>query len=228
MIIFCFDNWQATDFLKEIITDIYSSFVLVEILMSFWNDFVFFCKFMIYHSICILWLDSDHSTAKYFNSFHSNKNFSRHSLCFDGYERRSHIIEDVIAISWNSILSFLSIGTKYIFFLETRKKIMQRILCLTRSTRTLDSIATFNSHDDEYEFLNVRRWQIIFSFLINNEYFSIFDFNEFVNVLSFTFFDMSFFRLDIILYIIKFLKHIKSNFLFSWLCNLSYLIWKSI
>ena len=88
MIAFYFDSWQATDFLKEIITNIYSSFVLVEILMSFRDYFVFFCKFMIYHSICISWLDSDHSTAEHFNSFHSNSNFSKSSLCSDYHERK--------------------------------------------------------------------------------------------------------------------------------------------
>ena len=71
VIVFCFDNWQATDLLKKIITNIYNSFVLAEILTSFRNHFVFFCRFVIHHSICTSWLDSDHSTAKHLNSFHS-------------------------------------------------------------------------------------------------------------------------------------------------------------
>ena len=88
VIVFCFDNWQVTDFLKEIITNIYNSFVLVEIFMNFRNHFVFFCRFVIYHSICISWLNSDYSTAKHLNLFHSNNNFSKHSLYFDCHERK--------------------------------------------------------------------------------------------------------------------------------------------
>ena len=72
--------------MNEIITNIYNSFVLIEIFISFRNYFVFFCKFMIHHSICILKLDSDHSTAQYFDSFHSNSNFSKHSLYIDYHE----------------------------------------------------------------------------------------------------------------------------------------------
>ena len=99
---------------------------------------------------------------------------------------KAHIIEDVITISCNFTFSLLSVETKCIFFLETQEKIMQRMLCSARSTKTLKSIETINSHDDEYKFLNVQRWRITFSSLISSEYFSIFDFNEFVNVLSFT------------------------------------------
>ena len=88
MIVFCFDNWGATDFLKRIITNIYNSFVLAKFFINFWNHFVFFCRFVIYHSICILWLDSDHLTAKHLDSFHSNNNFSKHALCSDFYERK--------------------------------------------------------------------------------------------------------------------------------------------
>ena len=116
-------------------------------------------------------------------------------------KRESHIIEDVIAISCNLIFSFLSVEAKYISLFETWKKIMQWMLYSARSARTSKSIKTINYYNDEYQFLNVRRWRITFSFLINNEYFRIFDFDEFVNVLSFTSFDMPFFRLDIILYI---------------------------
>ena len=87
MIIFCFYNWQVTNFLKEIITNIYNSFVLTEILINFRDHFVFFYKFVIHHSICISWLNSDHSTAKHLDSFHSNNNLSKHSLCFDCHER---------------------------------------------------------------------------------------------------------------------------------------------
>ena len=80
VIAFCFDNWQATNLLKKIITNIYNSFVFIEIFTSFWNHFVFFCRFIIHHSIYILWLDNDHSTAKHLDSFHPNSNFSKHSL----------------------------------------------------------------------------------------------------------------------------------------------------
>ena len=98
-----------------------------------------------------------------------------------------YIIEDVIAISCNFTFLFLSIETKYIFLFETREKIMQRMLCSTKSARTSKSIKMINFYDDEYEFLNVRRWRIIFQFSINNEYFNIFNLNKFVNVLSFNF-----------------------------------------
>ena len=138
-------------------------------------------------------------------------------------KKESHIIENVIAISCNFTFSSLSVETKCISFLETRKKIIQRMLCLTRSTRTSKSITTINFHDDEYEFLNVRRWRITFSFLIDNEYFNIFDFNGFVNVLLFIFFDMSFFRFDIFLYISDLLNI--SNLVFWFLNYTIYLIW---
>ena len=71
VIVFCFDSWQATDLLKKVITNIYNSFVLAEILTSFRDHFVFFCRFVIHPLICISWLDSDHSTAKHFDLFHS-------------------------------------------------------------------------------------------------------------------------------------------------------------
>ena len=88
MIAFCLDNWQATDLLKKIIMNIYNSFVLTEIFTSFRNHFVSFCRFIIHHSICISWFDSDHSTAKYFNSFHSNNNFSKYSLNSDCHKKK--------------------------------------------------------------------------------------------------------------------------------------------
>ena len=100
---------------------------------------------------------------------------------------------------------------------------MQRMLCLARSTRTSKSIKTINFYNDEYEFLNVRQWRITFSFLIDSEYFNIFDFNEFVNVLSFTFFDIFFFRLNIILYISNFLSI--SNLVFYFFNYAIYYIW---
>ena len=71
MITFCLDNWQATNLLKRIIMNIYNFFVLAEIFTSFRNHFVFFCKFVIHYSICISWLDNDHSTAKRHDLFHS-------------------------------------------------------------------------------------------------------------------------------------------------------------
>ena len=74
--------------LKEIITNIYSSFVFAEIFINFRNHFEFFCRSVIHYSINISWLNSDHSTAKYFNSFHSNRNFSKYFLCIDCYKKR--------------------------------------------------------------------------------------------------------------------------------------------
>ena len=134
-----------------------------------------------------------------------------------------HIIKDVIAILCNLTFSFLSIEAKCISFLEMREKIMQRMLCLTRSARTSKLIEIINFYDDEYKFLNVRWWQIIFSFLIDSEYFSIFDLDEFVNVLSFIFFDIPFFWLDIILYISDFFNI--SNLIFYFLDCAIYYIW---
>ena len=223
VIVFCLDNWQATDFLKEIITNIYNSFILAKILTSFRDHFIFFCRFVIHHSICISWFDNDHSIAKHFNLLHSNNNFLKHSYILTVTKKKSHIIEDVIAISCNFTFSSLSIEAKCIFFLETQEKIMQRMLCSIKSTKTSKSIETINFYDDEYEFVNVRRWQITFSFLIDSEYFNIFDFNEFVNILSFIFFDISFFRLDIILYISDLLSI--SNLVFYFLDYATYHIW---
>ena len=138
-------------------------------------------------------------------------------------KERSYIIEGVIAISCNYTFSFLSIKTKCISFLQMREKIMQRMLCSAKSVRTLKSIKTINSHNNKYEFLNVRRWRITFSFLIDNEYFSIFDLDKFVNVFLFIFFNMSFFRLDIILYISNCLSI--SNLVFYFLDCAIYYIW---
>ena len=138
-------------------------------------------------------------------------------------KEESHIIENVIAISCNFTFSSLSIETKCNFFLETRKKIMQRMLYSARLTKTSKSIKMINFYDDEYEFLNVRRWRITFSFLIGNKYFSIFVFNEFVNILSFTLFNIPFFRFDIILYISDLLSI--SNLIFYFLDCAIYYIW---
>ena len=86
---------------------------------------------------------------------------------------RSHIIEDVIAIL-HSCSNQLKQNA--VFFLETWKKAMQRTLYSAKSTRTLKSIKTIKFYDDEYEFLNVQQWRIIFQFLINSRFliFSIF------------------------------------------------------
>ena len=138
-------------------------------------------------------------------------------------KRRSHIIEDVIAISCNLTFSSLSVEAKCISFFEMQKKIMQQMLCSARSTKTSKLIETINFYNDEYEFLNVRRWQITFLFLIDSEYFSIFDLNEFVNVLSFTSFDIFFPWLDIILYISNLLSI--SNLIFYFLDCTIYHIW---
>ena len=112
-------------------------------------------------------------------------------------KEESHIIEDVIAISYNLTFSLLSIGTKYIFLFKTRKKIMQWMLCSARSTRISKSIEMINFYDDEFEFLNVRRWRITFLFLIDNKDFNIFDLDKFMNVLLFISFDISFSQLVI-------------------------------
>ena len=116
MLIFCFDNWQAIDLLKKIITNIYNSFVFVEIFTSFQNHFVFFWKVVIHHSICISWLDNDHLTAEYLDSFYSNNNFSKHFLCSDCHEKkiiyhrrrhRNFVQSFILAfISWNEIYFF--------------------------------------------------------------------------------------------------------------------------
>ena len=71
--------------------------------------------------------------------------------------KKSHIIENAIAISCNLTFSFLSVETKYIFLFETRKKIMQQMLCSVRLAKMSKSIATINFYEDEYKFLNVRR-----------------------------------------------------------------------
>ena len=122
MIVFCFDNWQTTDFLKTVITNLYSSFVLAEILTSFRNHFVSFCRFIIHHSICISWFNSDHSIAKHLNSFYSDSNFSKHSLCFDCYEkeityhqRRHHNLVQ------SYILVFISRNEMYFFFRNVKE-----------------------------------------------------------------------------------------------------------
>ena len=138
-------------------------------------------------------------------------------------KEKSHITEDVIIISCNFTFPFLSVEAKCIFFLKTRKKIMQRMLCSARSIKTSKSIEMINSHDDEHEFLNVRRWRITFSFLIDNKYFNIFNLNEFVNVLSFILFNMSFFQLDIILCILNLLSIL--NLVFYSLDCAVYYIW---
>ena len=138
-------------------------------------------------------------------------------------KRESYIIEDVIAISCNFTSLLLLIRAKCISVLETREKIMQQMLCLTRSARMSKLIKMINLYDDEYEFSNVRRWRITFLFLIDSEYFSIFDFNESMNVLSFTPFDMLFSRLGIILYISDLLNIL--NLAFYFLDCATYYIW---
>ena len=138
-------------------------------------------------------------------------------------KKKSYIIEDAIAISCNLTFSSWSIETKYIFLLETQKKIMKQMLCLTRSTRTSKLIKMINFCNDEYEFLNVRQWRITFSFLIDNEYFNIFDLDEFINVLLFPFFDMFFSLSSIILYISDLLNIL--NLIFYFLDCAIYHIW---
>ena len=121
MIVFCFNSWQAIDLLKKIITNIYNSFILAEIFTSFRNHVVIFCKFVIYHSICISWFNNDYLTVKHFTSFHSNSNLSRHFLYFDCYEkkityhRRRHRnlvrFYILVFVNWNKIY-FLSRNAK--------------------------------------------------------------------------------------------------------------------
>ena len=160
-----------------------------------------FCKFVIQHLIYILWLDSNHSTAKYLNSFHSNSNLSKYFLCIDYHEsENTYHRRRYCNLLQFYILVFISRSEMYFFFLETREKIMQRMLYSIESTRTLKLIETINSYNDKYEFLNVQRWRIMFQFLINNEYFNIFDFNKFVNVLLFI--SSIYFSFDLILFYI--------------------------
>ena len=116
MIVFYFDNWQAIDFVKEIIMNIYNFFVLTEIFTNFRNDFVFFCKFVIHHSIYISRLNSDHSTAKHLNSFHSNSNLLKHSLYSDCYEREiMYYRKRHCNLVQFYILVFISRSEKYFF-----------------------------------------------------------------------------------------------------------------
>ena len=72
-------------------------------------------------------------------------------------KKELYIIENVIAILCNLTFLSLSIEMKCISFFETREKIMKRMLCSAKLTRTSQSIKTINFHDDEYEFLNVQR-----------------------------------------------------------------------
>ena len=121
MIVFCFDSWQAKDFLKKIITNIYNSFIFTKFLMSYRDHFVSFCRFIIYHSICILWLDSDNLIAKYLDSFHSNRNFPKPSLYTDCYEneiiyhrkRHRNLLQ-------SHILAFIS-RSEMLFFRNAKK-----------------------------------------------------------------------------------------------------------
>ena len=168
------------------------------------------------------WQRSFNCETSWFTSF-KQEHFETLFMFWLSRKKKSHIIESVIAISCNLTFSSLSVEAKFISFLEMRKKIMQRMLYSTRSTRMSKSTETINFYDNEYEFSNFRRWRITFSFLIDNAYFSIFDFNEFMNILSFILFDMPFFRLDIILYISDLLNI--SNLVFYFLDCVTYHIW---
>ena len=119
VIVFCFHNWWAIDLLKEIIMNIYNFFVFIEIFTNFRDHFVFFCKFVIYHSICILWFDNNHSTAKYLNSFHSNNNFSKYFLCTDCHKKEIIYHRRRYRNFLQFIFSSLSVETKCISLFET-------------------------------------------------------------------------------------------------------------
>ena len=122
IIVFCFDNWQATNLLKKIITNIYNSFVFTEILTSFRNHFVFFYKFVIHHSICILWFNSGHLITKHFNSFHSNNNFSKHFLYSDCHEKKiTYHRKRHRNLVQSYILVFISRNKMHFFFRNARK-----------------------------------------------------------------------------------------------------------
>ena len=192
--------------------------------MSFQNHFVFFCKFVIHHSICILWLDSDHSTTKHLDSFHLNSNFSKYSLCSDCYK------EEIIFhrkryrnLVQFYILVFISRSEMHFFFRNAKKdnttnvvfsKISKnikvnwnnqflwwRIWILKCSTMT--------------NYVLILDWQWVFQYLRSwwiRECFVIY------------FFWYAFLSIWHYFVYIKPLEHIKSSFLFSWLCNLSHSI----
>ena len=122
MIVFYINSWQATNPSNEIITNIYVSFVFTEVLTSFQNYFMFIYEFMLHHSICILWFDSGHSVAEYFISFHSNNNFSKHSLCTDCYENEIIYHRRCYCNFLQShILVLISRSKMYFFFRNVRE-----------------------------------------------------------------------------------------------------------
>ena len=173
VIIFYLDNWQATDLLKEIIRIFITLLFLLkfsrvfEIISCPSADLWFIIRFTLHNLTAVTQL------RNILIHFIWTIIFQNIFYTLTVTKERSHIIKDVIATSCNFTFSSLSVKAKCISFLEMRKKIMQRMLCSTKSTKTSKSIEIINFYDDEYEF--VLRWRIMFSFLIDNEYFSIFD-----------------------------------------------------
>ena len=87
-------------------------------------------------------------------------------------KEKSHIIENVIAISCNFTFSSLSVEAKCISFFKTRKKIMQRMLCSVKSARTSKSITTINFHNDESRFHSWLIMNISVSLILMNSWMS--------------------------------------------------------
>ena len=224
MIVFCFDSWQATDFLKKIITNIYNFFVFAEILTSFRDHFMFFCKFMIHHSICISWLDSNYSTAKHLDSLHSNNNFSKHFLCFDCHERgiiyhwkrhRNLVQFYILAIISRNEMHFSSrnvredSATNVVFSKISKNiKINRNDQFLWWWVRILECSMMTNH-------VLIFDWQWIF------QYFQFWWVRECFIIHSLQYAFLSIWNY---LVYIKLLEYIKFSLLFSWLCNLSHLI----
>ena len=156
-----------------------------------WNSHELSRSFRVLLHICILsfdlhfMTDSDHSIAKYSNSFNSNKNFSGHFICTDCHENE-------ITCHWrrhrNLLQSYILIliNRSETHFFKTWKKSMQRVLYSIRSTRTSKLIEIWNKDNaidsededdfinDDDKFLNIWQWWIMYRFLINNKHFSIF------------------------------------------------------
>ena len=228
MIVFCFDSWQAIDLLKKIIMNIYNSFVLAEILTSFRDHFVFFYKFVIHHSICISWLDNNHSTAKHLDLFYLNNNLSKHSLCSDCHEKKiTYHRKRHCNLVQSYILAFISRNEMYFLSQNMREnnainvvfnkvnknvKINWNDQFLWWRVRVL-KFPTMTNHflilDWQWVFQYLRSWWIHECLVIHS--------------LRYVFFS----TWHYFIYIRPF-EYIKSNLLFSWLCNLSHLIWKSV
>ena len=95
---------------------------------------------MIHHLICISWLNSDHSTAEYLNSFNSNNNFSKYFICIDCHE--SEIIyhqRDHCNFLQSYVLALISRSETHLFSRNVKEDNITNIM-LTRSARMSKSI----------------------------------------------------------------------------------------